>query len=176
MDHSGADHPTAACDRSEGGRGRVSGRRQHFTEEHQVAFILHPTNVLKIGGTVLILLGLFGLTGVAGFQWFHLTAGENVAHIALGIVGLAVAFGTSDVRVHRGLVAVLAITGIGFGLLGFALPSGGALVNGAFQMPNLGVANLENPADNLLHIVVGIWTGASALWGRAQMAMAEARA
>jgi hypothetical protein len=141
-----------------------------------MAFILHPTNVLKIGGTVLILLGLVGLTGVAGFQWFHLTAGENVAHIVLGIVGLAVGFGTSDIRVHRGLVAVLAITGLAFGIGGFALPSGGAFANGAFATPNLGVANLENPADNLLHIVVGVWTGASTLWGRAAMAMAETRA
>ena len=142
-----------------------------------MAFILNPTNVLKIGGAVLILLGLVGLSGVTrDLQWFHLTAGENIAHVVLGIVGLGVAFGVPDVRVHRGLVAVLAITGLAFGFLGFVLPSGGALINGAFQMPNLGVANLENPADNLLHIVVGIWTGASFLWGSAEMAMEPARA
>lgn len=141
-----------------------------------MSFILHPTNVLKIGGTVLVLLGLVGLSGITGsLQWFHLTAGENVAHIALGIVGLAVGFGTSDVRVHRGLVSVLAITGLAFGLIGFGLPDGGALVNGMFAMPNLGVANLENPADNLLHVVVGVWTAASALTYRG-MAIAAARA
>lgn len=142
-----------------------------------MAFILHPTNVLKIGGTVLILLGLVGLSGITNaVNWFSLDTGENVAHIALGIVGLAVAFGTSDVRVHRGLVAVLAVTGLAFGIAGFALPDGGALTNGAYAKPNFfGLANLENPADNILHFVVGIWTGASALTYRA-MGMAEARA
>lgn len=143
-----------------------------------MSFILHPTNVLKIGGTVLILLGLIGLTGVTGsLNWFSLDMGENVAHIGLGIVGLAVAFGTSDERIHRGLVAVLAITGLAFGIGGFVLPDGGALSNGAYAKPNFfGLANLENPADNVLHFVVGVWTGASALWGRTAMAVAEARA
>jgi hypothetical protein len=138
-----------------------------------MAFILRPTNVLKIGGSVLILLGLIGLSGVtSSVDWFNLDMGENVAHIGLGVVGLAVAFGTKDERVHRGLVAVLAITGIAFGLGGFALPAG-SFAKGNF----FGLANLENPADNFLHLVVGIWTGASALWGsRGEMAMAEARA
>jgi len=142
-----------------------------------MAFILHPTSVLKIGGSVLILLGLVGLSGVTGsLSWFSLDMGENVAHIALGIVGLAVAFGTSDVRIHRGLVAVLAITGLAFGIAGFVLPDGGALSSGSFAKPNfLGLANLENPADNVLHFVVGIWTAASALTYRG-MAMAQARA
>lgn len=136
-----------------------------------MSFILHPTNVLKIGGTVLILLGLIGLTGVtSSIEAFNLDAGENVAHIALGVVGLAVAFGTKDVRVHRGLVAVLAVTGLAFGIGGFFLPAG-SLAKGNF----LGLANLENPADNVLHLVVGIWTAASALWGSTP-AMAEARA
>lgn len=137
-----------------------------------MSFILHPTNVLKIGGTVLVLLGLIGLSGVtSSIDWFNLDTGENVAHIGLGVVGLAVAFGTKDVRVHRGLVAVLAITGLAFGLGGFALPAG-SFAKGNF----LGLANLENPADNILHLVVGIWTAASALMYRGEMAMAEARA
>lgn len=142
-----------------------------------MAFILHPTNVLKIGGSVLILLGLVGLSGVtSSISWFSLDTGENVAHVALGVVGLAVAFGTSDVRVHRGLVAVLAITGLAFGLAGFALPDGGALTSGAYANPNFfGLANLENPADNILHFVVGVWTAASALTYRG-MVMAEAGA
>jgi hypothetical protein len=142
-----------------------------------MAFILNPTNVLKIGGTVLVLLGLIGLSGVtSAVTWFSLDTGENVAHVGLGVVGLAVAFGTKDQRIHRGLVAVLAITGLAFGIGGFALGDGGALTNGAFARPNFfGLANLENPADNILHLVVGIWTAASALTYRG-MAMAEARA
>ncbi len=43
---------------------------------------------------------------------------------------------------------------LGLGILGFVLPAG------SMSQYNLGVANLENPLDNVLHLVVGIW----ALW------------
>ena len=140
-------------------------------------WILRPTNVLKVGGAVLVLLGLIGLAGItSGWDFFNLDMGENVGHIALGVVGLAVAFGTSDERIHRGLVIVLAVTGLAFGIGGFLLPSGGALVNGAFKTPNFfGLANLEDPSDNILHLVVGLWCAASLLTSRAP-AMAAVKA
>lgn len=137
--------------------------------------VLNPTGMLKAGGVVLIALGLLGFTGVTNsFEPFFLTAGENIAHVALGVVGLGVAFGIKDVRAHKGLVAVLAITGFAFGIWGFLLPTGRlpeALTMGNFY----GLADLENPLDNLLHIVVGIWATAAYLMDR-QPAMAEARA
>jgi hypothetical protein len=137
--------------------------------------VLNPTGMLKVGGVVLIVLGLLGFTGVTNsFQPFFLTAGENIAHVALGVVGLAVAFGIKDTRAHRALVGVLAITGFAFGLWGFLLPTGRlpeALTMGNFY----GLANLENPLDNALHIVVGIWATVAYFMGR-QPAMAEARA
>ncbi len=137
-----------------------------------MTWILRPTNVLKIGGAVLILLGLIGLTGVTtSWAFFNLDTGENVAHIGLGVVGLAVAFGTSDERVHRGLVGVLAITGIAFGVGGFFLGAGDAMHGNFF-----GLANLENPSDDVLHLVVGIWTAASFLTYKPMSAMAQARA
>lgn len=142
-----------------------------------MSWILRPTNVLKVGGTVLLLLGLIGLAGITStWDVFNLDTGENVAHIALGIVGLGVGFGTSDERIHRLLVIVLAITGLATGIGGFLLPSGGALLNGAFKTPNFfGLANLESPSDDVLHLVVGIWCAASAFMGRAP-AMAESAA
>lgn len=137
--------------------------------------VLTSAGMLKAGGVVLIVLGLVGFTGVTNsFQPFFLTAGENIAHVVLGIVGLAVAYGIKDPRVHRGLVAVLAITGFAFGIWGFLLPSGmlpEALTNGNFY----GLADLENPLDNALHIVVGIWATVAYFMDR-QPAMAEARA
>jgi hypothetical protein len=142
-----------------------------------MSWILRPTNVLKVGGAVLVLLGLIGIAGITStWDFFNLDTGENVGHIGLGVVGLAVAFGTSDERIHRALVIVLAITGLAFGIGGFLLPSGGALVNGAFKTPNFfGLANLEDPADNVLHLVVGLWCAASVLTSRAP-AMAEVKA
>ncbi len=80
---------------------------------------------------------------------------------------------------HRWLTAVVGITALVFGLLGWFLPSGGALANGAFANPNiLGLANLESPADNLLHLFVAAW----AIWAMmgdskvAEMAPAAKRA
>lgn len=58
----------------------------------------------------------------------------------------------SDARVHKWLVIVLAITGLAVGIWGFFLPAGSFAKGNVF-----GVANLENPADNLLHVIVGIW-------------------
>lgn len=131
--------------------------------------------MLKAGGVVLIVLGLLGFTGITNsFQPFFLTAGENIAHVALGVVGLAVAYGIKDPRAHRGLVAVLAVTGFAFGIWGFLLPTGTlpeALTMGNFY----GLADLENPLDNLLHIVVGVWATAAFFMGR-EPAIAEARA
>ena len=94
-------------------------------------------------------------------DFFSLDAGENVAHVGLGVIGLAAGFGLKDARIHRGLTAVVGITALIFGLLGWFLPSGGALASGAFAKSNfLGLANLESPADNLLHLFVAAW----AIW------------
>lgn len=136
-----------------------------------MSWILRPTNVLRLGGAVLLLLGIVGATGItSSWEFFNLDLGENVAHIGLGIVGLAVGYGIKDERIHRGLVAVLAVTGLAFGLLGFFLPAG-SFTHGNF----FGLANLENPSDDVLHLVVGIWTAASALAYRGAAAMTEAR-
>jgi len=120
------------------------------------------TAFLRYGGGVLLLVGLVGFIGILNsVDFFSLDAGENIAHVGLGIVGLAAGFGLKDARVHRGLTAVVGITALIFGLLGWFLPAGGALVNGAFAKPNfLGLANLESPSDNLLHLFVAAW----AIW------------
>lgn len=137
-----------------------------------MSWILRPTNVLRLGGAVLLLLGIIGATGITNsWEFFNLDLGENVAHIGLGVVGLAAGYGIKDERAHRALVAVLAVTGLAFGIGGLFLPAG-SFAKGNF----LGLANLENPSDDVLHLVVGIWTAASALTSRGAAAIAEARA
>lgn len=122
----------------------------------------NSTMFLRIGGAVLLLVGLVGVIGILNnVDFFSLDTGENVAHIGLGVIGLAAGFGLKDRMIHRGLTAVVGITALIFGLLGWFLPSGGALSNGAFANPNfLGLANLESPSDNLLHLFVAAW----AIW------------
>jgi hypothetical protein len=134
----------------------------------------NSTAFLKIGGGVLLVVGLVGFVGILNnVNFFSLDAGENIAHSVLGVVGLAAGFGLKDARVHRGLTAVVGITALIFGLLGWFLPGGGALNNGAFATPNFfGLANLESPADNLLHLFVAAW----AIWammGDSKVAVTE---
>jgi hypothetical protein len=120
------------------------------------------TAFLRYGGGVLLLVGIVGYLGILNsVDFFSLDAGENLAHVGLGVIGLAAGFGLKDKMIHRVLTGVVGITALIFGLLGWFLPSGGALANGAFANPNFfGLANLESPADNLLHLFVAAW----AIW------------
>jgi hypothetical protein len=143
-----------------------------------MAAFQNSTSFLRYGGGVLLLVGIVGYLGILNnVNFFSLDAGENIAHVGLGLIGMAAGFGLKDRMVHRGLTAVVGVTGLAFGLLGFFLPSGGALLNGAFANPNfLGLANLESPADNLLHLFVAAWAGWSFLGdGKATQMAAPAR-
>ncbi len=134
--------------------------------------LLSPTGFLKVGGVVLLALGLIGLTGVTNsIEFFNLDAGENIAHTLLGVVGLAVAYGIKDARVHKWLVTLLAITGFATAIWGFILPAG-SFAKGNFY----GLANLENPADNILHLVVGFWAAAAVMRAGSSEEMAAQRA
>ncbi len=137
--------------------------------------IQNSTQFLRLGGGVLLLVGIVGALGLtANLNFFSLDIGENVAHIGLGVVGLAAGFGLKDAKLHRYLTGVVGITALVFGLLGWFLADGGALSNGAFAKPNFfGLANLESPADNLLHLFVAAW----AIWammGDKNVAVAKA--
>lgn len=115
---------------------------------------MNPKQFLQIGGAVLVLVGILGFIGVIGPDtassifgeaWYFDNA-ENWAHLVLGIVGLAASFLFPN-NLQKSLVLLLGIVGVLVGLYGIFSPS------------FLG-ANLENPADTLLHILVGAW----ALW------------
>ena len=116
---------------------------------------MNPKQFLIIGGAILLLVGILGFIGVIGptpaksifgsHWWFD--NGENWAHTILGIVGLIAAF-TLTAGLQKGLVALLGIVGVLVGLYSL-------FISTSF----LG-ANLENPADTILHLVVGAW----ALW------------
>ncbi len=116
---------------------------------------------LTIGGAVLVVLGVLGwIVWSAGIlkenNVFYLDNGENVAHVALGVVALALV-GTlgAQTQLLRWIVVIVGIVALFFGLYGFVVAGN--------PMPNtFGVANLENPLDNLLHLVVGAWALTSA--------------
>jgi len=91
------------------------------------------------------MIGIIGPTAdssIFGENWWFDTS-ENIAHLVLGIVGLAAAFAAPD-SLRRPVVMLVGVLAIFFTLYNF------------FSKQFLG-ANLESPLDLILHLVVGIW-------------------
>jgi hypothetical protein len=128
-----------------------------------------PRMFLIVGGVVLLLLGVVGFLGIftkAAFPQFYLTTGENVAHVALGLVALAAVYvpglNSALAPYYRWIVLLVGVIALFFGLYGFVVANN--------PDPNtFGVANLETPLDNILHLVVAAWAFASAWSSRTSM-------
>lgn len=112
---------------------------------------MNPKQFLLIGGVILILVGILGMVGIIGptteksifgdAWWFD--SAENWTHLIFGIVALIAVF-IIPVSMQRPLVMILGIIGVIIGLY-------------SIFTPKLGGANLENPADTILHLVIGVW-------------------
>ncbi len=129
---------------------------------------MNPKQFLQIGGAILVVLGVVGLLPVftkANTPWFYLDTGENVAHIVLGVVAIAAAYLLTDAAMQKWLVAVVGVVALFFGVYGF-------VVAGQPDPNTFGLANLESPADNILHLVVGAWALYAAFMGRTSMTTA----
>jgi len=110
-----------------------------------------PKQFLRVGGVVLIVVGILGFAGVLGPTadksifganwWFD--NGENWVHLILGIVAVIAAYAVGP-EVQKPLTVVVGVIAVLAGLYSI------------FQPTLLG-SNLENPADTILHLVVGIW-------------------
>ncbi|MBI3088716.1 MAG: hypothetical protein HYY99_00405 [Candidatus Colwellbacteria bacterium] len=112
---------------------------------------MNPKQFLLIGGLVLAVVGILGFVGVIGptaeqsifgSAWWVDNA-ENWAHLVLGIVAL-LAWKMLSASNQKILVILVGILGLLVGLYNFTSTS-------------LLGANLENPADLALHLVVGLW-------------------
>lgn len=120
-----------------------------------------PEGFLKIGGVVLVVVGLLGFfligptaaDSVLGSAWWF-DGYENWAHLVLGVVALVLAFGVKNDDLSKWVTALVGL---------FALV---AAVWGFFDSNFLG-ANMEQPLDNILHLVVGVWALYAAFGGKA---------
>ena len=129
---------------------------------------MNSKQFLIVGGIVLVLVGVLGAIGVIGptareslfgpTWWFD--SAENWAHLVLGIVAVAAAF-VLPANIQKPLVILVGL---------FVLVVGIYSLTGSV---NLLGANLENPADTLLHIVVGLWGLAAALMGTHEDSMSN---
>ena len=125
---------------------------------------MNPKQFLLIGGIVLLALGIVGFLGVFNDtkSAFYLDQGENVAHTGLGIIAIAAAFLIPNAMLQKWLVAVVGITALFFAVYGF-------MVAGNTPPNTFGISNLESPADDILHLVVGIWAVAAAFLPRGRI-------
>lgn len=113
---------------------------------------MNPRQFLLIGGIILVLVGLLGFSvlgptaeeSIFGAAWWF-DNGENWAHLVIGIVALLLLAASHSIQ--KPIVMLVGIIGILVGIYNI------------FQTNLLG-ANLEQPADLILHLVVGAW----ALW------------
>jgi hypothetical protein len=130
---------------------------------------MNPKQFLQIGGGILLLLGIVGYAGVFNDtkSFFYLDNGENIAHTVLGVVAIGASFLLKDPMLQKWLVALVGVTALAFTVIGF-------LVAGNTP-PNLSVTNLESPADDILHLVVGVWALAAAFRPIGQSSMATSR-
>lgn len=135
---------------------------------------MYPKLFLTVGGAVLLLLGLVGYLNVfteSGTPDFWLDGGENLAHTVLGVVALAAVFvpglNTALAPYYRAIVGLVALIALFFAAYGFLQPAGTGADPNTF-----GVSNLENPSDNLLHLVVGI-VALAAIWMKPSEQMAS---
>ncbi len=112
---------------------------------------MNPKQFLLLGGLVLTLVGILGFVGVIGptadqslfgnAWWFD--NAENWAHLILGVVAL-LAWKFLKAGSQKTLTLLVGVLALVVGLYNFASTS-------------LLGANLENPADLVLHLVVGAW-------------------
>ena len=111
---------------------------------------MSPKQFLQLGGVILVLFGLLGvfMPVVAG-GLLNFTDYENYTHLLLGIVALVLAVLPGVGELKKWVVVLVGLVALYFGVIGFTLPS---------TVPNFyGVAHLDNPVDNIIHLVVGVW-------------------
>ena len=129
-----------------------------------------PKQFLMLGGVVLVVLGLAGLTVLGPTpdasllkDFFWLDSTENVAHLLFGVVALAAYYGLKDETLTKYLVALVGVVALLAALAGF--------MNSGVLVPNVGITNLENPSDNILHLVVAVWAFYAAFMGSKEKEM-----
>jgi len=122
---------------------------------------MNPKQFLTIGGIILLVLGVVGFLGILNENstpFFWLDPSENIAHTVLGVVALAAVFVPGLNKAlepfYKWIVIAVGVIALFFGIYAFLVGSSTESLN------TFGVANLESPADGLLHVVVGVW----ALW------------
>ena len=117
--------------------------------------LLRPRQFLFLGGTLLVIIGLAGATGLLASlspaAFFNPPHWINWAHLTFGILVLAVAFAGGR-TLHNVFTLAAGILGSTLGVSGLLL---GSYATNRYNMPEL-----ADPSDHLAHLTVGLL----ALW------------
>ncbi|MDO8649411.1 MAG: hypothetical protein Q7R81_06555 [Candidatus Peregrinibacteria bacterium] len=115
---------------------------------------MNPKSFLQIGGVVLLALGILGYLVPEIGTLLSFSPYENIAHLVLGIVALVLApLPLGDLK--KWVVVLVGLVALYFGVAGF-------MVAGDPPLNYYGLVQLDNPVDNVIHLVVGLWALASA--------------
>ena len=132
---------------------------------------MNARQFLKLGGLVLVIVGILGFIpgiigptpsqSIFGSTWYFDNY-ENGAHVVLGVVGILAGYYLPVIwqRYLAGLVAIIALFAGLFSIAGSAELLG---------------ANLENPLDTILHLVIGAWAAVAVIWNRERSGMGAER-
>jgi hypothetical protein len=116
---------------------------------------MNPKRFLALGGSVLIILGVLGITGLLGrissASFFNPPYGIHWVHLTLGVVVFLLAL-SPYAALHAWVTLFPAIVGTTMGILGLILGSWAA---GRSNNPQL-----ADPSDHLAHLILG----AIAIW------------
>jgi len=114
-----------------------------------------PKRFLIWGGWVLLLVGILGflLPLIISSSYFTFNSVENWAHILLGIIALTIGYGIKEFSILKWVTIIFGIIGLIFGIWGFIVAGN--------PFPNFyNIVNLDNPIDNVAHLIISVW----ALW------------
>ncbi len=114
-------------------------------------YIMNPKIFLRLGGSILITVGILGLIGLLGkissASVFHPPYWINYFHLTLGIIIFALSF-TKLKKLQIGFTLGATIVGTTIGLIG--------LLFGSYFANKYNIPELKDVSDHLTHLVVGL--------------------
>jgi uncharacterized membrane protein YuzA (DUF378 family) len=111
---------------------------------------MSPQLFLQIGGGLFLLLGLFGFVAPNTLDgMLQLSDQQNIVHVVLGLASLVLGFVPWAGLEKRWAALIIALIALFFGLMGFVWSEN--------PFNALGMTDFEDPLDNILYIIIGIW-------------------
>ena len=118
-----------------------------------------PKQFLQVAGIILIMLAMIGfLRPYLAGSLLYFDPAENWAHMFLGILAFLLA--PMQIGELKQWIVVF------IGVLALFSGIGGYLMRNATPPNFYGLTNFENPADNVLHVIVGVWALLAAFGGK----------